>query len=682
MHIHTHTLKVILNVSLLDYNNAHANTHTRKHAQPHAHAHGWCETCSTSSTTHGALIIFCVRVMYQDVGYTRNVNGSCAGAVINRYFTEHFPQAIKTSAFFRSNTSNITARYTYRWMTQSWLVSMYRHCNTSVVNRFGGTGVGTDLVCPNATQLADFERVVRLGDIGWHAFPFNAEPELYGASLFLGALNVTFTEDDYYGHAHRTTLSQRDVPGLSRAAIPLLAQYGVKAVSVGENRDLRPVNVPPIFTWRDTGTDTEVLAMFHAGGYGATDHEPEGLHINGDGALRGYPFGGDCVEVPAAKAALCYAWKQDNQGPHQGKEALEIFQGISHAYPNATVRASDAFDDFVALVLPHTGSLPVVTMEIGDTWIQGASADPKKMAWFRAISRARATCLQANRASTTGLAAQGCNPAPESPAFQDFDRLLIKAGEHTWGWDGGDIKSEAWSNTELRAALGNGTYFESAVWTWLEQRSFLTNAVAALPATSRLASLVAAELSATGVRAFPTAGFVDVPARSDGGYGVFTLGTNGSSSGGGGSASIGFNINGAITHLVDTKGVAWAGPANAIGLVWYQGLGFDDFANYTAQYLKAFNGNFDKPGLNLTAISTSMTVTSFRRSGARSIAPYENDSGAGGDSVNAFLIGMAPVNTVAHMERGAPAVVEVLVEARVTTTGQSQVLLAYNAMPL
>lgn len=149
---------------------------------------------------------------------------------------------------------------------------------------------------------------------------FNAEPELYDPGLFCAALNLTFTEDDYFGHPHRMTLSQRDVPGLTRAAIPLLVAAGVKAISVGENRDLRPVNVPPIFKWRDKATGTEMLALFHPGGYGASLRgrqrnsagAGEGLQAGPEpGAtdglrFRGYPFGGDCVEVPAARTALCY----------------------------------------------------------------------------------------------------------------------------------------------------------------------------------------------------------------------------------------------------------------------------------------------------------------------------------------------------------------------------------------
>ena len=163
------------------------------------------------------------------------------------------------------------------------------------------------------------------------------------------------------------------------------------------------------------------------------------------------------------------------------------------------MQASDAFDDFVALVLPHTSQLPVVTMEIGDTWIQGASADPKKMAWFRAMSRARASCTQAQASAAASQTAKqaaaphgvgvGCDPPLGSAAFRDFDRLLIKAGEHTWGWDGNNIKSEAWSNNELRASLANGTYVASFgpcyQFEWVWERSVTSSSKLVRPSLRR-----------------------------------------------------------------------------------------------------------------------------------------------------------------------------------------------------
>ena len=220
---------------------------------------------------------------------------------------------------------------------------------------------------------------VRFADIGWHAFPFNAEPELFTPALFDAALNLTFAEDRHFGHPPRRTLSQRDVPGLTRAAIPLLVRRGVTAVSVGENSQVAPSAVPPIFVWQDNTTGAEVIAMFHALGYGgafpavgsprdppaaganprttgggvnvADDDDDARLdraaHDDGPSIFvhhgRGSPsssssshsrvVGGQsrseaCVAVDVAGVALCYAWKIDNSGPHTYGDARLLFDAV------------------------------------------------------------------------------------------------------------------------------------------------------------------------------------------------------------------------------------------------------------------------------------------------------------------------------------------------------------------
>ena len=144
-------------------------------------------------------------------------------------FHTHFPAAIATAAAARDQ-----GRYEYKWMTQAWLVNAYRHCNTTTIN-LDGPGHPSAIICPNATALQSFEKAVRQGDIVWHAFPFNAEFETMDPSIIDAAFDMVNREDEYFGHAHRTTVSQRDVPGLTRAAIPLLSKRNVSAVSVGEN---------------------------------------------------------------------------------------------------------------------------------------------------------------------------------------------------------------------------------------------------------------------------------------------------------------------------------------------------------------------------------------------------------------------------------------------------------------
>lgn len=164
-----------------------------------------------------------------DIGCTENSNGSTSGAVclfnvplpralqrtapscnwqvVNEYFSQHFPAAIVTVQRARDQ-----GKIPYRWMTHSWLATAYRNCNNTKINT-RGPGFPSDVTCPTPAAVASFEAAARRGDISWHAFPFNAEPELFTPELFDAALNLTFEQDAAVGHAPRRTLSQRDVPG-------------------------------------------------------------------------------------------------------------------------------------------------------------------------------------------------------------------------------------------------------------------------------------------------------------------------------------------------------------------------------------------------------------------------------------------------------------------------------------
>ena len=399
-----------------------------------------------------------------DVGYTDNLNGSCAGAVVNRYFHEHFPQAIAVAEAMRSSSRAANASRAgrrYRWMTQSWLVSVFRNCEASVINIEGRRGQPSDLVCPNRTALAAFDAAARRGDITWSAFPFNAEPEMLSATMFDAGLNLTFEQDRLVGHAPRQTISVRDVPGLTRAAIPLMVKRGVRAVSVGENGACASVNVPSSFVWRDPESATEILALFHPGGYGewpppkfnpgtavATDNDSDdgAASIRYDEATQTATVdpAHDCAFVPHSGVAICYAWRGDNAGPARSTAEVDaIYDSLEATFPHATVVASDSFDDFVQDVQPFLRYLPVVEKEIGDTWIMGASSDPVKVALFRAASRVRAACLG------------NCSEETE-PNIHAFDRLLLKVSEHTWGWNGGNLRTPACNQQDPKSEACGG----------------------------------------------------------------------------------------------------------------------------------------------------------------------------------------------------------------------------------
>jgi hypothetical protein len=101
---------------------------------------------------------------------------------------------------------------------------------------------------------------------------------------------------------------------------------------------------------------------------------------------------------------------------------LDDFAQVRGEFPNAKVFAS-TYDNFVKQLATVKSQLPVITEEIGDTWIHGVQSDPLRVAQFRMILRLRRECLKSGQ----------CDP--KDPRIQNFNRLLIKVTEHTWGLD-------------------------------------------------------------------------------------------------------------------------------------------------------------------------------------------------------------------------------------------------------
>lgn len=68
---------------------------------------------------------------------------------------------------------------------------------------------------------------------------------------------------------HPPATPQRDVPGLTRAAVPILVRQGVKALSVGVNAGSAPPGVPKStpFIWTDPQSGEELVAMWHEGAW-------------------------------------------------------------------------------------------------------------------------------------------------------------------------------------------------------------------------------------------------------------------------------------------------------------------------------------------------------------------------------------------------------------------------------
>jgi hypothetical protein len=347
-----------------------------------------------------------------DVGFT-----DFSARVVENYFSSYIPRAIDLARELREHGSPNR----FVWTTGSWLIYEY-------------------LEQAQKAERQRMEGAITQGDITWHALPFTMHSENLDASLFRFGLSLSQELDRRFGH--RTIAAKMtDVPGHTRGIVPLLAEAGVEFLHIGVNGSSTPPDVPPVFNWRDPG-GAEIMVMYHKGSYG------------------------DLMIVPGLADAITFAHTGDNLGPQSIEELGQSFAAVRAAFPSYEVQAS-TMDTFAAQLRQVKNSLPVVELEIGDTWIHGAGTDPRKEAEYRELSRLRRAWLE-----------RGVSPA----RLKTFSRKLLCVPEHTWGLD---VKTHLndwthYSAEEFRAVRGEAN-FQKMEQSWDEQRGYLIAAVAALP---------------------------------------------------------------------------------------------------------------------------------------------------------------------------------------------------------
>lgn len=365
-----------------------------------------------------------IQSSHLDIGYTNSLHG-----VVNKYFDDWFPTAMELAAGLRH--AGGPERYIYT--THSWLISLFFDCPA-----------GLGLHCPNAEYKHNVSAAIRRGDITWHALPSNLEMAVAGSALIKHSVALTHHLDDQFGVPRKRTVSIRDVPGTTRAAIPSLVSQGVEALSLGGNGSPFEANVPPAFVWRDPESATELLALWHTYGYGELVDEVPGFQES------------SFVQIPGCEHALAYLWRDDNEGPGQSQHAHATtvegvrsdFAVVQSWFPGAEVIAS-TFDSFVEKVDKEAlKQLPVVAGECDESWVFGTASDPGKLSAFRALERVMERCADCSVDSSAG--------------FRNFTRFLHKNPEHTWGLscrvlDGcsGPAAVTNWQNADFYKALSS-----------------------------------------------------------------------------------------------------------------------------------------------------------------------------------------------------------------------------------
>ena len=437
-----------------------------------------------------------------------------------------------------------------KFMAQSWVVSMFIDCPVGVPG----------LKCPSAGALANFSDSVARGFIYWHALPHNGEVEMFGGSHFLdAAFNLTFSLDSRFGQPRKFSISQRDVPGTTRGLIAHALRNGVKAMTIGANGYSHPAAVPRAFVWRDPSSGLSLPLFYHPLGYGG---------IGAD----------DAVVLPGHDQAIVFDWRGDNSGPPQSiSEVVTQFASISALFPGAAVVAS-TIDAFVATLTPDIlARLPVIEDEIGDTWVYGASADPRKSSYTVIVRDALYACFRDG----------SCDPA--DPAVANATRFLVKNCEHTFGHDTKSLPGDyvAYSNAALQERLAaQAPKFVGAVASWTEQRAYGFDY--ALEALDVAGHPLAARLRAAFAETVPPAGGPDLA-----GFNAFAAGDVYDA----GRVRLAFDDAGALSYLVDTSdGAVFAGAAEGVAgngsLLALEYFTFSNDGDYEQFFLHYSTANF------------------------------------------------------------------------------------------
>ena len=432
--------------------------------------------------------------------------GDTQAAIVRRYFTDFFPGAMDLATRLRQSEN-----YRYVWTTGSWL--LYEYLEQATPER-----------------RARMEQAIAAGDIAWHALPFSWETELLDASMITGSIGLSQSLDRRFG---RTTTGAKmtDVPGHTRGLIAPLAAQGVKFLDIGVNEASRVPQVPPLFVWKSPG-GSSLMVMYH------------------------YGYGG-LVRVPGSDLAVAMVVKDDDLGPHTLPEVQQTYSSLAAQFPNAQI-VSTSLTEIANAVEPYRNSLPIVTSEIGDTWIHGVASDPLKLARYREVARLRQEWL-----------AQKEFAAGDATDLALLQHVLLEV-EHTWGTDTKTwLDFDHYTPSDLATMLDTKNY-KVVQFSWQEKRQDLFDGIAALPSPLReTAQDAVRNLEAKPPRlghAKSVAAGSDIETR----HFVVRLDPN----------------SGALHRLYNKKSKRdWASNEHPLALFSYQTLSQDDYAQFFASYV-------------------------------------------------------------------------------------------------
>ena len=362
-----------------------------------------------------------------DLGFTNSTRNVC-----DTYFDTYFPAAAETA----TKLKQMRSKAEFSWTEFPWIIQEYLD---------GAAGCAHRRRTPNEIKL--MEEMIANETVIWQANAVNFLTEVLDPDLWDYSLRMKDVLNAKYGKSWGNLAGKlSDTTGMSRAAIPGLAKRGIKGFHIGYNGVGGLPEVIPTFMWKDLKTGTELLTMIEAD-YGKEVELP--------------PQTASSIVRSQTGVALVFLFTLDNSGPPTAEQVDAFWTSLQKKNPNAEILRS-SLDAFTAEALKQKDSLPQYTIELGDSWLYGAPADPIKVSTFRAARRVL----------------KGSNVSSSNPLYDSYMRRLMKGPcEHNWGYSVGNFLPELrtptnWDNVGFNSVRGDLRYLV-VEQEWAEQREWM-----------------------------------------------------------------------------------------------------------------------------------------------------------------------------------------------------------------
>lgn len=309
--------------------------------------------------------VIVVSKTHLDLGFT-----DYAENIRRKYIDSFIPSAIELA-----EKVNTDKNKSFVWTTGSWILKEALEYSTQ-------------------EQRVNLENALKCGNIVPHAMPFTTHTELLDEDTLNYGLSIVDALDDIRG---KKTISAKmtDVPGHTKALVPLLSEHGIKLLHIGVNGASALPVVPGCFLWKCG--DSEVIVIY-SGDYGGA-------------------FKCDLIDE-----VLYFDHTLDNHGAPSPEKVLAKLNKIKAEFPDYDV-AAGSLDDYAEALWQVKDKLPVIDNEIGDTWIHGSASDPYKSAALRELMRLKRKWLSDGSMKRN------------SEEYKGFTDNLLCVAEHTCGMD-------------------------------------------------------------------------------------------------------------------------------------------------------------------------------------------------------------------------------------------------------